>query len=122
MQNAFFISGRANLVGPVTNQTLGHDDRLLSYFNGVLQLGQGIETLTPESATAVAAYVRTYSGDFRRYLDPSKANYYRLFQEPFDMRLLKSANRPVHPTKPRLGLWRALLAKPGSLYRRGMSS
>lgn len=95
LQNAFFISPQA--IGGQANQTLGHNDRLLSYFNGVLQFGQGIETLTPDSANAVAEYVQIFKGSFRRFLDPSKANYYRLFQTPFDLRALKSANRPVPP-------------------------
>lgn len=95
IQNAFFISPQA--MGGQGNQSLGHNDRLLSYFNGVLQLGQGIETLTPESAVAVAEYVRTYKGSFREYLDPGKANYYRLFQEPFNLRTLISENKPIPP-------------------------
>lgn len=95
IQNAFFISPQA--MGGQANQTLGHTDRLLSYFNGVLQLGQGIETLTLESTAAVAEYVQTFKGSFRQYLNPSKANYYRLFQDPFDMRTLRSENKPIPP-------------------------
>ena len=97
LQNAFFVSPAAKSSG-TPNQSLGHDDRLLTYFNGVLQLGEGMETLTAEGKAAVARYVKTYKGDFRQYLDPMKANYYRLFRQPFDMRSVSPGAPKVVPS------------------------
>jgi hypothetical protein len=55
--------------------------RLLTYFNGVLQFGQGLGFWSPQSLTDAAAMVAVYKS-VRRLMDPLCCNYYRLFEKP----------------------------------------
>merc|ERR1712125_48279 len=66
---------------------------MLTYFNGVLQFGQGFEMLDNRSTSLATDYVKLYKL-FRPYLDPMKASHYRLFQRPVDLDTLARDHLP----------------------------
>lgn len=55
--------------------------RLLTYFNGVLQFGQGLGFWSKPSLAAAAEMVAVYKTT-RHFMDPLCCNYYRLFEGP----------------------------------------
>ena len=85
LQNAFLPVGTGALPPHVLEPVVGpisvDPQRLLTYFNGVLQFGQGVAFWSNASIAAAAGMVRSYK-DIRRFLDPLCCDYYRLFERP----------------------------------------
>ena len=92
LQNAFFMDAGIYDRGPAGGRPIGFGGdapsaggaagsaRLLSYFNGVLQFGQGISYWDAESLGRARVLVSLYK-QTRGFLDPLRAEYYRLFDE-----------------------------------------
>jgi len=79
LQNAFLPFGTGSAPGgggPSAVDPL----RLLTYFNGVLQLGQGVSFWDAASLRGAAAMVELFKTTVRRFMDPLNASYYRLFE------------------------------------------
>ena len=85
LQNAFLPVGMtdlpANVLEPVTGPLAIDPQRLLTYFTGVLQFGQGLGFWSDASLAAAAGMVAKYK-EIRQYIDPTTSNYYRLYQQP----------------------------------------
>jgi hypothetical protein len=85
LQNAFLPVGCGslppNVLEPVVGPLSIDPQRLLTYFNGVLQFGQGLGFWSDASLAAAEGMVGTYKS-VRKFMDPATSNYYRLFQSP----------------------------------------
>ena len=85
IQNAFLPVGCGSLppgvLEPVTGPIEIDPQRLLTYFNGVLQFGQGLGFWSKASLSAAADMVSVYKST-RHFMDPLCCNYYRLFEGP----------------------------------------
>lgn len=85
IQNAFLPVGCSSLplgvLEPVTGPIEIDPQRLLTYFNGVLQFGQGLGFWSNASLAAAAEMVSVYKTT-RHFMDPLCCNYYRLFEAP----------------------------------------
>ena len=85
IQNAFLPVGYGVLppgvLEPVTGPLEIDPQRLLTYFNGVLQFGQGLGFWSNPSLAAAAEMVSLYKTT-RHFMDPICCNYYRLFEGP----------------------------------------
>ena len=84
-QNAFLPVGTGALppgvLEPVSGPIEIDPQRLLTYFNGVLQFGQGLGFWSNASVSAAAHIVSVYKTS-RHFMDPLCCNYYRLFEGP----------------------------------------
>ena len=82
LQNAFLPIGCGVTGGHSPLAPLMVDpQRLLTYFNGVLQFGQGVSTWDESSLAGATAAVQVYKAH-RHLMDPLTSNYYRLFERP----------------------------------------
>ena len=82
LQNAFLPIGCGDTGGHSPLAPLSVDpQRLLTYFNGVLQFGQGVATWDEPSLAGATAAVELYKAN-RHLMDPLTSNYYRLFERP----------------------------------------
>ena len=80
IQNAFLPIGCTD--GPPHGAPIKIDpQRLLTYFNGVLQFGQGVAFWDEASLSLATAMVDVYKLN-RHLMDPLASNYYRLFDAP----------------------------------------
>ena len=85
LQNAFLPVGTTSLppgvLEPVTGPIEVDPQRLLTYFQGVLQIGQSLAFWSDASVAAAADMVARYKASTRRFL-AATANYYRLWEQP----------------------------------------
>ena len=82
LQNAFLPIGYDNTGGHSPSHTLFVDpQRLLTYFNGVLQFGQGVATWDEPSLAGATTAVELYKA-YRHLMDPRSSLFYRLFERP----------------------------------------
>lgn len=80
LQNAYFAPKWSSPADGAAS--IGRPSALVGYFNGVLQLGQGIGFWDGAALAAGREYVRAFKRA-RGFLDPLRANYHRLFDAPF---------------------------------------